>query len=176
MRVHWPVLDGWGHETIPFPLPFAPSLPYRGTEEVRFMPGWARAGQPDHWSYAFAWWLESFPRPDEASLAADLTAYYGGLCAAVGGESTAFDPNGYRVELRVLDGDVRAGHEVRRLDGTADLVDAFGDGQRFTLNLRLEMWDCSFANRVVVLIEACPTLDEAIWERLRAQALQFACH
>src|SRR5262245_33462421 len=32
----WPIPEGWQHETIPFPLEFAPDLPYQGVEELRF--------------------------------------------------------------------------------------------------------------------------------------------
>ena len=39
----WPVPDGWRSETIPFPLEFAPSIPHRGVEEIRFAPGFGRA-------------------------------------------------------------------------------------------------------------------------------------
>src|SRR5262245_24178101 len=35
----WPVPAGWKHETIPFPLGFAPGLPFHGVEELRFAPG-----------------------------------------------------------------------------------------------------------------------------------------
>ena len=35
-----PAPDGWGKETISFPIDFAPDIPYVGTEELRFTPGW----------------------------------------------------------------------------------------------------------------------------------------
>ncbi|MDQ6795445.1 MAG: hypothetical protein M3067_11645 [Chloroflexota bacterium] len=176
MSFQWSVPDGWGDETIQFPLPFAPDLPYRGTEELRFMPGWAKPGAADHWSYVFAWWLEGSMPPEEAAITADLASYYAGLCAAVAGESAVADPDGHRVGLRRVGAAVRAGHQVQRFDGTADLVDAFAGGEAMTLNLRLETWACPIASHVAVLIAASRTLDEATWERLLAQAGEFACH
>jgi hypothetical protein len=37
-RFAWPAPPGWKSETIPFPLDFAPDIPHRGVEEVRFEP------------------------------------------------------------------------------------------------------------------------------------------
>src|SRR5688500_2734436 len=48
----WPVPAGWRTETIPFPLGFAPTLPYTGIEELRFAPGMFKAGSDDFWTYA----------------------------------------------------------------------------------------------------------------------------
>src|SRR4051794_9456116 len=56
-----PLPPGFRTETIPFPLGFAPDLPYRGVEELRFAPGMFQPGAPDFWSYAFVWWLEGNP-------------------------------------------------------------------------------------------------------------------
>jgi hypothetical protein len=176
MTFEWPVPEGWGHETIPFPLPFAPELPFHGTEELRFMPGWATPGKPDHWAYLFAWWLESAVPPRKTELEATLVPYYAGLCAAVAGPSSTYDPDGFRVALRTAEAGSRAGHPVERFDGTADLFDAFAGGEALTLNLRIETRACPIARRAVVLIEACPTFDGATWNRLEAQAAAFACH
>jgi hypothetical protein len=176
MGLRWPVPEGWGAERIEFPLPFAPSLPYLGIEELRFMPGWAKPSAPDHWSYLFAWWLDAATPPDLPTLEAQLTAYYIGLCAGVGGQSAVYDPSGFRVELRVDTGASRAGHGVARSRGMAALFDAFAAGNPLTLNLRLETWACPIAGSVVVLIEACPTLDRVTWEQLHAHAGELVCH
>ena len=44
--------------TIPFPLDFAPNLPYRGTEELRFAPGFFDPSAAGSWSYAFVWFVD----------------------------------------------------------------------------------------------------------------------
>lgn len=46
----WPVRDGWKGETIPFPLGFAPDLPYRGVEELRCPPGFFEPNSSHFWS------------------------------------------------------------------------------------------------------------------------------
>ena len=54
----WPAPTGWRKETIPFPLDFAPSLPYRGVEEVRFAPHFFDAPAETYFTYSFAWILD----------------------------------------------------------------------------------------------------------------------
>jgi hypothetical protein len=69
----------WTTEEFAFPVGFAPQLPYKGMEVLRFAPGWAAAGNEEHWSYTFLWWLEGQPVFDVAVLQQNLTDYYTGL-------------------------------------------------------------------------------------------------
>src|SRR6187402_1986296 len=57
----WPTPAGWRSETIPFPLDFAPSLPYRGTEELRFAPGFFEPTSETYFTYSFVWLVEGEP-------------------------------------------------------------------------------------------------------------------
>jgi len=78
----WPMPEGWQHETIPFPLEFAPDLPYRGVEELRFAPGIFKPDQAGYWSYAFVWWLDGKPALGAAELNASLERYFAGRASA----------------------------------------------------------------------------------------------
>jgi hypothetical protein len=69
---------GWRKESFTFPLPYAPSLPYEGTEEVRFSPQWARFDAPDGFTYAVSWDIK--PTLMEAlALERALSVYFDGL-------------------------------------------------------------------------------------------------
>ena len=35
-------IKGWGIERFLIPISFAPSIPYKGVEDIRFTPGWAK--------------------------------------------------------------------------------------------------------------------------------------
>jgi len=50
---------GWDIERFTIPIEFAPSIPYKGVEDIRFTPGWGKAETNDYWSYAFLWYLDS---------------------------------------------------------------------------------------------------------------------
>lgn len=69
----------WDREHFPLPPSFAPNLPYKGTEDLRFAPGWADGNNDEHWAYAFIWWLDGQPAITPDSLASHLQRYYTGL-------------------------------------------------------------------------------------------------
>lgn len=69
----------WGTETFPFPIEFAPNIPFTGEEEVRFSPGWGDTTSVQLWSYSFLWWVKSDAKLDAKSLKKYLEEYYGGL-------------------------------------------------------------------------------------------------
>ncbi len=79
----WPIPAGWKHETIPFPLGFAPGIAHRGVEELRFAPGMFDPAAAGYWSYVFVWRTEDAATLAAPILAAELTAYFRGLLAAV---------------------------------------------------------------------------------------------
>jgi hypothetical protein len=139
----WRIPDGWKHETIAFPLEFAPSLAHRGVEELRFPPGFLDEGAANHWSYAFVWRLD-----DEAPLTAEqlgdeLGVYFRGLLAAVDGDKHRLDPaqitatahvsgDGFELRAHVID-TFRAAAPID-LVGAAHRVPC-GDGALWTFVL-----------------------------------------
>ncbi len=70
--------DGWRKESFRFPLPYAPSLPYEGTEQVRFSPQWARFSTDEGFSYVVLWDIKPAPMEPEA-LQRALGVYFDGL-------------------------------------------------------------------------------------------------
>jgi pimeloyl-ACP methyl ester carboxylesterase len=73
------VPTGWGTERFAFPFDFAPQIPYKGVEELRFAPGWGDGASEEHWAYAFIWWLEGKPQLTAEKLERHLQDYYTGL-------------------------------------------------------------------------------------------------
>src|SRR5215213_4932562 len=53
-----PFPPGWGTEIVSLPPAFAPAITYKGVEDIRFAPGWAKAGSNEYWTYAFLWNLK----------------------------------------------------------------------------------------------------------------------
>ena len=45
--------EGWGVEHFLIPIEFAPSIPYKGVEDIRFTPGWGNAKTDECWTYCF---------------------------------------------------------------------------------------------------------------------------
>lgn len=167
--IDWPVPAGWNHETIPFPLGFAPELSYRGVEELRFAPGWSKPDQPGYWSYDIVWWLTEKPVFDAATLEGALTTYFRGLSEAVGGEKYTIDKSLFHAEL-AADG------ASRRLTGRIGSMDAFATGLPITLYAVLELRECAKAGRhaVTLMLSPRPRTDP-IWRDLESTAGGFVC-
>jgi hypothetical protein len=68
----------WRKESFTFPLPYAPSLPYEGTEEVRFSPQWPRFDAPDGFTYAVLWDIKP-TLMEGVALERALSVYFDGL-------------------------------------------------------------------------------------------------
>lgn len=66
-------------ERFLIPVDFAPQLPYKGVEDIRFMKGWGNVTSNEYWTYAFLWYLDSSYVIDEKIIEINLTSYYTGL-------------------------------------------------------------------------------------------------
>lgn len=140
-RFTWPVPEGWRGETIPFPLEFAPDIPRRGVEELRFAPGFFQPDAAGYWTYAFVWIVTDAGATDPSTLARELTTYFRGLTAAVAKDKKGLPPLDLEsIEAR-LDSE---GH------GTAHTFDAFGDGRPIDLEVSVTVQPCGAGKAVLV--------------------------
>lgn len=130
----WPVPQGWRSEVIRFPLDFAPSLPHRGYEDLRFPPGMFDPAAPGYWSYAFAWRTDDPAELDATALAAELTTYFRGLIAAVDDK--------HRITARDEIA-VEATADGNRFALTAHVFDAFKTAQPIVLTGWAERRACA---------------------------------
>jgi len=164
----WPAPEKWKKETIPFPLDFAPELPYRGTEELRFAPGFFDPNAPGYWSYAFVWFVESGPAFDSASVSSALKQYFVGLTRAVAKESKEpFDPDLSKIEA----------HLDPQMNGTLTTIDAFKTHAPVLLTIKTSKGECG--DHRYLLVTASPkTLGptpDPMWESLGSVASSFKC-
>ena len=157
----WPTPAGWRAETIPFPLDFAPSLAYRGTEEIRFAPKFFEPTSPTYFTYSFVWLVDGAPPFD--ALSGEIGTYFAGLARSVA--PTSFDAAAHRATVTRTAGDVR---------GSVDTVDAFGDGRPLHLAVAGEILSCA-GNRSALVLSASPRTDEATWAMLAAQRRTLRC-
>ena len=88
-----PLPEKWKSETIPFPIGFAPSIPYQGIEEIRFTPGWGDASSNEYWAYTFLWFVDGSPQVNADLLNTYITTYYDGLYHS--NNKTATDSTGF---------------------------------------------------------------------------------
>ncbi len=169
----WPAPAGWKTETIPFPLGFAPDIPYQGLEELRFPPGFLDPASERFWSYAFVWWLEGTPDTSEAALEHALVRYFTGLAQAVGKDKYTVDPAQFTADLQQAPVDPLALTQRIKLTGQARVFDAFKTGKYLTLQLELQVGVCG--NRVVWVAASPQSRPAPIWTELDSVLQAFEC-
>lgn len=164
----WATPPGWRSETMPFPLSFAPSLPYGGVEELRFAPHFFDQTADTYFTYSFAWVLEPTGEgvvPFTAEqFASDLRTYFAGLASAV--SKSPLDPSAHHAEVLAVD--------TARYAGTVQTVDAFGGGRALTLHIEGESSLCA-GRRGVVTSLSPRAPNDAIWHVLAKQRKSFQC-
>jgi hypothetical protein len=169
-----PTPKGWEVERFPIPIGFAPQIPYRGVEDVRFAPGWGDEKSPQYWSYAYLWWLEDDPTIDAATLEKHLTAYYEGL---VDRNITQRNiPAGKIIATRVQLKSTKADpDDAATYQGTVAMLDYMAQ-QPMTLNCRVGVRRCGGQGRTVAFFELSPQpVGHAVWSDLRGLKKGFAC-
>jgi hypothetical protein len=165
-RFTWPVPPKWKEEKIPFPLDFAPALPYRGVEELRFAPGFFDPAAPGFWSYAFVWWIDSGPVVTETSLRDHLQEYFVGLTSAVAKDHFEVDTSKIRVDALRMTGE--------RFEGSIRTIDAFKTRREIALTTHGVVSSC--AGHRYVLVSASPRpAGDPIWSDLEAVTAGFHC-
>ena len=180
-ELSWPTPRGWRDERIPFPIEFAPTLPYRGVEDVRFAPGFFRAEAPGFWTYVFAWACERPAAPSLAGLGHDLEAYWHGLAAAVAGDDVAAaSPAAVALEPAPA-ARPRNGHRVAALHGEARILDPFVTRRSLGLCVRVDLWTCVPTRHVIAVVRATPgdatgPSGRAAWRRLGRATAALRCH
>ncbi len=167
----FPVPAGWGTEKIPFPISFAPSIPYKGIEEIRFAPGWSKKESDAYWSYVFLWYLDGKQKIDAKTIESHLKVYYEGLAAAMKSIPkekliTAVVTN----KSEKLCDDGGAFYE-----GTVLMLD-YMTQKPLTLNYKVSVMDCKDDDKTVVLFRLSPLpLVHYMWKGLDKAAYDFKC-
>ncbi|MEN0055065.1 MAG: hypothetical protein AAGC65_15430 [Mucilaginibacter sp.] len=77
-----PTPENWRTETFDLPAPFAADIPFKGTEHIRFSPGWRQKQAEDYWTYCFLWAINSQVSFTKTNLEQYLNNYYTGLVKA----------------------------------------------------------------------------------------------
>lgn len=166
--------DQWGVERIAFPIEFAPQIPYKGMEDLRFAPGWAKPESNDYWSYTFLWWLEGSPTIDALTLQDNLKAYYSGLVGRnISGRNIPADKV---VPTNVVIKKTKAGANGElTYAGTISLLD-YMTQRPMTLQCSITIKICKDQNRTAVFVALSPKLpNHSIWQDLNKIRTSFEC-
>ena len=165
---------GWDVERFLVPIEFAPSIQYKGIEDIRFTPGWGNVKSEEYWSYAFLWFLDGKPEITAASVANNLKAYYTGLI-------------GRNIEPRKIPADkvfpVKADvrtvknspGDLNTFQGTIFMLD-YMEQKPVTLNCIVHVKMCPGKNNTFVFTEISPkAYADNVWQALNQLWAGFLC-
>jgi hypothetical protein len=69
----------WQFEQFPLPPTFAPTVRYKGLEELRFSPDMFKKDAPNYFTYGFAARFDNTPSVSPAEISGYLLTYFKGL-------------------------------------------------------------------------------------------------
>ncbi len=162
--------DGWRGEIIEFPLKFASSISYSGTEYVRFAPGWGEKEAEDYFSYAFLWEIDQNPQLSTEKLESEMETYFDGLMSMVS-----------KMNLKLFKKVPKTKAFFEKVNdavyvGKVLTYDAFTTKKEVNLNVIVDYKFCSTANKHLVLFNLSPQVPEhQIWKKMKKIRIDLEC-
>ncbi|AYB33550.1 hypothetical protein [Chryseolinea soli] len=167
--------QGWGVERMGVPIDFAPSIPYKGVEDLRFAPGWSNPKANDYWTYAFLWHLEGRPESNPQTIEKNLTAYYNGLIGRNIEKRKIPKEKLVQVKVKIKQAATDKG-DLQTYSGTIDMLDYMAQ-LPITLNCVVHIKLCPLEqNNTFMFYEISPRpADNSIWKELNNLWTTFEC-
>ncbi len=152
----------WSGKVIEFPLEFAPSIQYSGTEFTRFAPKYDHVETTDYFSYIFLWKINENPSLSPKKMESLLEIYFDGLITNQLKKNTPITsqiPKTKAFFERVNDS---------TYIGKVLTFDVLYAKKAITLNVMVNYRNCSKENKHLLLFKLSPQhLDHQIWKKLR---------
>ena len=166
--------DGWGVERFLIPIEFAPSIPYKGVEDLRFTPGWGNAKSQEYWSYAFLWYLDELPFTNEATIQTNLNAYYTGLVGRNIEKRKIPSEKLFPVKTSIKEIKTESG-DLNTFRGTISMLD-YMEQKPITLNCVVHLKSCPGQAKGYLFFEISPRpSNDKIWTSLGLLWESFDC-
>ena len=167
-----PIPKDWTIERFFIPISFAPQIPYKGVEDIRFTPGWAKAKSDDYWSYAFLCYLEGQVRIDAKMIDSNLKHYYTGLISVNG----ANIPKEKLIPVVTSFKEAKKDNEdLKTFAGTISMLD-YMQQTPIVLNCKVHWRSCPGENKTFIFYELSPQpFSNNIWVSLDKLWLDFKC-
>ena len=167
-----PTPEGWGIERFPIPINFAQKIPYKGVEDIRFTPGWAKVKTDEYWSYAFLWYLEGEVKLDAQIIDSNLKFYYTGLIGINGQNIPAEKIIPVETAFKKVKKDKG---DIETYSGTVTMTD-YMQQKPIILNCKVHLKSCAGENKTFIFYELSPQpLSHNVWLSLDKLWVDFKC-
>jgi hypothetical protein len=155
--------EGWGVERFPIPISFAPEIAYKGVEDLRFTPGWAKSLSEEYWSYAFLWYIDGCHQPNPKKLSADLKNYYSGLVASMQREGLKDKQVPVLTNIKAIK---KEANDVQTFRGTIQILD-YMQTKPITLNCKIHLRTILNLKKTILFFELSPqAFGHKVWQSL----------
>lgn len=160
----------WTIERFLIPISFAPQIPYKGVEDIRFTPGWGKATSDEYWTYAFLWYLDGTMKMNATTLNNNLKAYYTGLVKSNGRVIPKIYPVITTFKETKKDKD-----DLQTYVGTIQMTDYMAQAP-ITLNCKVHLKSCTGEDKTFIFYELSPQpFTHKIWLSLDKLWVDFTC-
>ncbi|RFS16514.1 hypothetical protein [Emticicia sp. C21] len=165
-----PIPKGWTIERFLIPISFAPQIPYKGVEDIRFTPGWSKATSDEYWSYAFLWYLDGEVKMNASTLNNNLKVYYSGLVKSNGRSLPRITP-----VVTSLKETKKDNGDLQTYVGTIQITDYMSQAP-IMLNCKAHVKSCPGENKTFIFYELSPqSLSHKVWSGLDKLWIDFRC-
>jgi hypothetical protein len=177
----WPVGADWEEHIFPFPLVFAPDIPYRGAVRIHFSEEFDRPGQPGYWSNVTIWLTDGDGHePDPRQLEANVRAYYTGLCGQHGhptshGQAPEWHSRYAHLSPVAVTEEDRALGRTSAFQGDLDALDCVTSGGELAIHLDVVAGTCASGTAYVAYAISPRSFEDPIWGALRRERRAFDC-
>ena len=156
----------WQFERFTLPPEFAPNIPYKGVEELRFSPGMFVKDSANYFTYAFVAQLDNISSISQGDIKNYLLEYFQGLCSSTAKQrNLSIDTSKITVSVDKNQG---AGKDAR-YNATLDIFGVFADGAPVRLNAEIRVLNDEPMSKTYLVYIASP-LDKTdqVWAKLRS--------
>jgi hypothetical protein len=170
-----PYPQGWDTELFSIPIQFAPQIAYKGVEDIRFAPGWAKAGSDEYWAYCFLWALQNNPAIDAATIAGNLKAYYTGLINS-NISKNKIPASAVFETVTAIEKIPTAIGDTATFKGTIRMLD-YMQQEPITLNCMVHLKFCKGQSNIYLFHEISPKpFTDSVWKNLDKIWAGFECN
>jgi hypothetical protein len=160
-----------------FPLPWSPTLAYRGAEDLAFSPDFDDVDSPEYHSYLFFLWLEGTPPVSAEKIQSDMLTYFRGL-AEERGKNYRFTPDLSKISaLYNADSngaDTLGGAPAKSFRGSVNIYDTHS--KIITLNSEVTAAVCPGTGHTMMFYGmSLEPHDGAMWQQFHAIRDTFRC-
>lgn len=179
---HLPIPKDWTLERFLIPITFAPQIPYKGVEDIRFTPGWAKVNSEEYWTYAFLWYLDSTQKMDANTIAKNLRYYYSGLIKSNTDSTKVMTKEPQQVVTNFKKAGTKKGDRAA-FTGTIKMMD-YMQRKLIVLNCIVRIKTCPRSGKTIVFHELSPkpfthrnwlALDK-LWTNFNCEAKEQVVH